>query len=140
MCQNIEDFNRGCTLILARLYAHFPRPVILDLAALDDGADLLPEERAARMAERRVIYAATVTFLADEDYIVTGNHAGPEEARKFSGVRLTSKGLAALSRSPRELDASRKSIGDLLLDAVPGLLADGVKGGAKMAVSALFGG
>lgn len=25
MCQNIEDFNRGAALILAALYASFPR-------------------------------------------------------------------------------------------------------------------
>jgi hypothetical protein len=29
MCQNIDDFNRGCALVFARLYASFPRPVVL---------------------------------------------------------------------------------------------------------------
>lgn len=30
MCQNIDDFNRGCALIMAILYQRFPQPCLLD--------------------------------------------------------------------------------------------------------------
>ncbi|MDP2786204.1 MAG: hypothetical protein Q8O38_16670 [Sulfurimicrobium sp.] len=43
MCQNIEDFNRGCALILARLYSNFPEPVFIHIDQLDREADTMGE-------------------------------------------------------------------------------------------------
>jgi hypothetical protein len=54
MCQNIDDFNRGCALILARLYATFPIPLQFSVARIDACDDLQDEVAVRRYAERRV--------------------------------------------------------------------------------------
>ena len=50
MCQNIDDFNRGCALIMAHLYQCFPKPALLDLGDLDAGEDLFAADKAAIQA------------------------------------------------------------------------------------------
>ena len=50
MCQNIDDFNRGCALIMAHLYQCFPKPALLDLDDLDAGEDLFAADKAAIQA------------------------------------------------------------------------------------------
>lgn len=94
--RNVDDFNRGAARVLAHLYRCFPVPALIPVEDLDDGADLVPEERAARLAERRIIYGATVEFLAAEGLLVFTWMDGPVESRRFEGARLTAKGLRAL--------------------------------------------
>lgn len=114
--RNIEDFERGCALILARLYESFPAPVTLRVAELDAGADLLPEERPARLAERCRVYGATVQFLADEGFIVFGTSAGLPASGAFSQARLTAKGLAQLSKLPAAVTPPGRTLGERLAD------------------------
>ncbi|CAK0777677.1 putative DUF2513 domain-containing protein [Gammaproteobacteria bacterium] len=138
MCQNIDDFNRGCALILGFLYRNFPRPVILSVDKLDSGSDLLPEVMPERMKERMTVYSATVEFLFDEGYLVYINKAGPENSRSFSSVRLTPKGLAALNRVPESLRPPEKTIGDSLVDFGRCVLNDGAHDMLKQMVGAIF--
>lgn len=135
MCQNIDDFNRGCVLIMARLYKSFPKPVIIDVAEIDGGEDLFADDRQARLAERVGVYVATVQFLADEGYLITRQHDG---CSAFSGARLTSKGLAALSRVPEALKPPRQTLGDRLLGITTDLAGAAGKEAVKAAVQALF--
>jgi hypothetical protein len=46
MCQNIDDFNRGAALILARLYRPFPILVMIQTAQVDECADVPADLRA----------------------------------------------------------------------------------------------
>lgn len=124
MCKNIDDFNRGCALIMGRLYASFPKPVIIKTVELDEG----PEKPDPEALE---VYGATVEFLAEEGYVRFGSKAGPENARLFMNVRLTSKGLAALNRSPESLNAPKGTIGDRVVawskDTIAGVASDAIR-------------
>ena len=135
MCQNIDDFNRGCALIMARLYRSFPKPIIIDVDGIDGGEDLFDDDRATRLAERVGVYVATVKFLADEGYLVTRQHDG---SSGFSGARLTSKGLAALNRVPEALKAPRQTLGARLLGITGDLAGAAGKEAVKAAVQALL--
>lgn len=139
MCQNIEDFNQGCTLILARLYQTFPRPLPLDMDRLDTDP-LPPDAPANRFLERNTVYGATLEFLADEGYLKFVSKAGPEHARVFSGVRLTSKGLAALNRVPPALRPPSRTLGDQMIEWGRGALSDVGKEALKQGVSLMLGG
>lgn len=109
MCQNINDFNRGCALIFARLYASFPNRIVLHATQMEPD----PQEGTP---ERGVIYGASVEFLADEGYLTYGERLGPEASRVFSGARLTAKGLAALNKVHEAIRAPGKTVGDTLVD------------------------
>lgn len=109
MCRNIDDFNRGCALILARLYACFPARTMLH-------ADRLEHDAMESTSDRVTIYGATLEFLADEGYLTFSDRAGPESARVFSGVRLTSKGLAALNKVPDAIRPPGRTVGDTLVE------------------------
>lgn len=136
MCENIDDFNRGAALIMARLYRSFPVPILLQVEQLDDGSDLPADLRAARLSERRIIYAATLAFLADEGYVTFSSSGGPAERRGFANARLTSKGLATLSRTPDVMRAPTATIGDRLLKIV----SDGSTEAIRQAIGAMLGG
>ena len=133
MCHNIDDFNRGAALVLAHLYRHFAAPVHVLVEQLDDGADLLPEERSARLAERLRVYGATVQFLADEGYLTFRHQVGEQ---RFAGVRLTAKGLAALNRTPEALAPARPSLGDQLVSAA----SEGAKEVMRQLIGLVIGG
>jgi hypothetical protein len=135
MCQNIDDFNRGCALIMARLYKSFPQPVILDIAGIDGGEDLFDEEKAGRLSDRLGVYIATVQFLADEGYLIFRQHDG---CSGFSGARLTSKGLAALNRVPEALRPPQKTLGDRLIAITTDLSGAAGKEAVKTAVQAML--
>lgn len=137
MAQNIDDFNRGVALILAHLYARFPIPAMLKVAELDPHGDLLPEESERREA-RHAVYGAAVEFLRDEGYLRYTNHVGGRAL--FSHVVLTSKGLAALQKTPEAiLTAPSKTIGDALIDVTHDLLKDSAKELIRQAIRMVLG-
>lgn len=135
MCQNIDDFNRGCALIMAHLYRSFPRPVMLDAGLLDGGQNLLDDDRPHPLVERGRVYVATVQFLADEGYLVYHQF---DDWSSFSGARLTSKGLAALNRVPDALRPAQKTLGDRLVAITADLAGAAGKEAVKSAVQALL--
>jgi hypothetical protein len=135
MCQNIDDFNRGCALIMAQLYRSFPRPVVLDAGLLDGEESLFTEGRPPQLAQRGTVYVATVQFLADEGYLVFHRF---DDWSAFSGARLTSKGLAALNRVPDALRPAQKTLGDRLIAITADLAGAAGKEAVKGAVQALL--
>lgn len=135
MCQNIDDFNRGCALIMAQLYRSFPKQIILDVGGIDAGEDLFDADREARLAERTGVYVATVKFLADEGYLIFRQF---DESSSFSAVRLTSKGLVALNRVPDAIRPPRATLGDRLLGITTDLAGAAGKEAVKAAVQALL--
>ncbi len=120
---NIEDFNRGVTLIMAELYSHFPEPVNIKVAALDP-------DKFAELAEaqrRNKVYGHAMVFLKDEGYIRFNSMGGKHE--QFAGVVLTSKGLAALNKTPQSLseDSYGSTLFDLAKAAANGATAEAFK-------------
>lgn len=100
----IEIFNKGAALILAKLYEQFPTPVILDVTQLGTG---VTEEEAS-------VYADTVTFLREENFIRSGNSVN--HGKMTSNVVLTSKGLAILNSTPEVLQ-TKAPLGERVKDA-----------------------
>ena len=131
MCQNIDDFNRGCALVFARLYASFPRPIVLAASAFEEGS-VAPPERLA-------VYGATVEFLAAEGYLVFTSKVGSEADRHFAGVRLTAKGLAALNRVPDAIRPIGKTVGDHLVEWGRDTLRDTTRDAARQLVGLILG-
>ena len=137
MCQNIDDFNRGAALILARLYRSFPVPTPIDCAKIDDHGDLdlPPDEVLARATQRHATYAETVQFLADEGFLRYISRMAPKSVY-FDGVVLSSKGLSALSKTPPMLGEKRRgTVGDLLIDAGKEVAREAVKSAVRFAIS-----
>lgn len=134
MCKNIDLFNKCCVAILGALYREFPVPTTLktaNAAALTGLADF--DDTARR------IYAETITFLRDEGYVSVGDSGGRGSAdRVFLGVRLTSKGLAALNRAPKELEQA-PSLGERIAGWTGDLIKDASREAIKGAVQALLG-
>lgn len=135
MCQNIDDFNRGSALVMAYLYRRFPRPCVLDVGRIEGSEDLFADGRPEPLRERGQVYVATVQFLADEGYLVYRHF---DDWSSFNGVRLTSKGLAALNRVPEALQAPRKTLGDRLIAMTADLAGSASKEAVSAAVQVLL--
>ncbi|MDY0274790.1 MAG: hypothetical protein RBR42_05030 [Desulfomicrobium sp.] len=132
MCANIDDFNRGCALIMGRLYSTFPKKSVVKITELDDGP--VPPSQ-----ETLETYSATLDFLAEEEYIRFGSQAGPEKERVFMAVRLTSKGLAALNRNPDALDAPKSTVGSRVAAWSAGTIAGVASDAVRHAVAVILG-
>jgi len=92
MSTNMELFNKGAALILAKLFDEFPKSVYLNIAHLD-------EKMTDREAE---VYGSTLIFLRDEEFIRCSGqilHGG----LMAGNVVLTSKGLNVLNSTPDAL-------------------------------------
>lgn len=134
MCKNIDLFNRCCVAVLGKLYSEFPVPILLRVS---DAAALVGLERLDDTT--REIYAETITFLSDEGFIHVGSEIGKATTnRMFSNVRLTSKGLAALNRTPKELSDS-PSVGERIAGWTTELVRDASKEVIRGAIQSLFG-
>lgn len=124
--QNIDDFNRGVTLIMAALYQSFPETVVINPNNIDRHEDIPGDVQ--RIQKRHTIYLHTVRFLTDEGYI---RHKEDDHAQVFSKTVLTSKGLAAMNKTPAVLAEKRHSVGDLMFDlskeAVKGITGEAFK-------------
>lgn len=133
MCENIDLFNKCCVAILGKLYGEFPIPTklrTLDVEAVV-GLDALD-------ARAHQVHAETVTFLEQEGYLTIGSTSKSSIERVFLGVRLTSKGLAALNRTPKELDHA-PSIGERIAGWTGDLIKDASREAIKSAVQSLLG-
>ncbi|MBF0177504.1 MAG: hypothetical protein HQL63_11765 [Magnetococcales bacterium] len=111
--ENIDDFNRGVGLILGNLYQTFPIPTILKIAELEAFEDVPDPTRKVR---RLLVYSATMYFLQEERFLRTTGAAGKKGHDMFANVILTSKGLAALSKTPGALATGQNTAGDVLAE------------------------
>ena len=136
--ENINDFNLGVSLILGRLYQTFPVPSILDVASLmEDGSEDSNDKDRQRV--RLHIFTASVHFLKEENFIRFISHVGPRECQSFSGVVLTSKGLAALSKTPEAIEKYQSTIGDKLVDYCDNIVKAGTQEGMFSLIKFIMG-
>lgn len=94
----MEHFERGCALILARLYQSFPLETNIRVQDLESDVG----------GEVERIHAATMEFLSIEEYLRYGTARGPRARglvynTDFHKVILTAKGLAVLDAIPSVL-------------------------------------
>src|SRR3990172_684900 len=102
---NMEDFNRGVALILAKLYKAFPQKSVIYVNQLDPNAG---DETVKN-------FSATIEFLAAEGFIRCGSSAGGGKA--FANVVLTTKGLSILNSVPDSIK-EKISLGNKIIDAL----------------------
>lgn len=105
----IDEFNRACGLLFAQLYEAFPVPISVDPVSVD-----FIEKRNAE-DEPRLIFSATMQFLADENYIQYDRTT--DKINQKQDVRLTAKGLTRLQRIPDGIQPQAKTLIDQLRDA-----------------------
>jgi len=93
--KRMQDFERGCALILAQLYEWFPVPSHIRIVNLEPSAD----------GEVQRTHCATFEFLSKEGYLRYETATGPRARglvwnNDFRDVVLTAKGLAVLDAVP----------------------------------------
>ncbi|MBP9155972.1 MAG: hypothetical protein KBF48_13620 [Xanthomonadales bacterium] len=103
---NITEFNRACKAIFSALYDEFPVPI-----------DITPEgvgfiEEFDIHEAPRVLFGATMCFLADEQFIIYDR--GRDNMHLKSRARLTAKGLARLQRMPEGIQPQASPLIDRL--------------------------
>lgn len=114
---NIKCFKQVCAGILGDLYSVFPQR--LDLITRKYQNDLIERgciDADCDFVERtNDLVGYTIDFLIDEGFIICTNDATDLHKRSFIGLRLTSKGLSALSRDFSLVKESPKeAVGSIL--------------------------
>jgi len=130
---NIEQFRKCTGVVLSQLYDAFPCPTDIDVYYIEgnprNGSALVNFDdemhcwgkqgnSAARnpIKSELLVYTNTVHFLLREGYIhASEKPAHDQDQRRFSGVTLTSKGLAALGHHD---SVDQAPIGNALRSAV----------------------
>ena len=117
VAKNMDLFNKGAALILAKLYDEFPKPIHLNITHLDENMS----------DEEGEVYGATLMFLRDEGFIRCGEslHRG----LMTSNVVLSSKGLDILNSTPDALK-EKISLGEKIKEVA--------KNGTKEAISTVI--
>lgn len=136
MCDNIDLFNKCCVAILGKLYREFPVPTQI---TSDEAVPLVGIDNYDKQG--RYVFIETVTFLNQEGYLIFESAMGSrsKDDRIFRNIRLTSKGLAALNRTPKELEHA-PSIGERIAGWTGDLIKDASREAVKGAVQAFLGG
>jgi hypothetical protein len=99
---NIQEFNKICALVFARLYQTFPRLVDVDRKAIAETLGITdPSE-----------LDSTLTWLARNDYTKITDVQNP-----WRQITLADKGLAAMSLIPSGL---KQTVGTTIVNAVEG--------------------
>lgn len=101
---NIDQFNYYSAVILSELYQSFPVPVDIELSKFHKD-----QENQDDYFNQIVIACATARFLQDEGFIKSHKI---DDYGRIAHTVLTTKGLAALSKTPDVIDANKKSIGE----------------------------
>lgn len=126
---------------MGRLYQTFPTPIELygsdfpELSLADDDPNSIAKiDRYLRLADT---YFHTAVFLLEEGYL----RGEKVEGRTFLGnCTLTSKGLAALQRTPKALQGGKSSVASMFMsigkDAAKEVTRETIRSGVK----ALLGG
>lgn len=108
--QNIDAFNRVVVAIFAQLYGNFPRPVTIEAAGIRSSSNVSADQWFENKSGENTVSVA-IDWLSEEGFIrMTANVGG----KSFMGVVLTSKGLAALNRTPASLEAG-PTLGERML-------------------------
>lgn len=108
---NIEAFNLITAEIFKELYSQFPRPITFSVREFRGRLNLPEEawweqERGAKLNPA----GCALIWLQEEGFV---RYTGESACLTFSGLVLTSKGLAALNKTPEALSA-KPTIGERL--------------------------
>jgi hypothetical protein len=102
---NMDDFEKGVALVLAKLYKTFPQSTVIYTNQLEAGAS----------DETMKNYSGTIEFLTREGFISCGSMAG--SGRAYANVVLTTKGLQILNAVPDAIK-DKMPIGEKIIDTL----------------------
>ena len=134
---NIDVFNRVVASAFRQLYESFPKPTTLKAGDMRDDCGLSTEEDGwweAKSNHMNPIGCALV-WLNDEGFIRYLDQSG---YTTFVNVVLTSKGFAALSKSPESLQ-SKPTIGQRFKELSKTASSESVSALVKFALGSAFG-
>jgi hypothetical protein len=123
---NQEFFDLLAGDIFARLYTFFPEPIDIHTDGIFYNDELKKQEGFDDDPERlRSLYGHAVQWLADEGYLKFSEAADQDDGSvAFFNVVLTSKGLAALRKTPESLSGHGQTLGDKIEDAAKDIASD----------------
>jgi hypothetical protein len=136
---NQEFFDLLAGDIFARLYQSFPEPI--DLQSDGIFPDLGEQQQLDDDPERlRTLYGHTVQWLAAEGYLRFGQAAPQDDGSvAFLNAVLTSKGLAALRKTPELLAGPGQTLGDKIEETAKDITSDAAKATMKELVGTALG-
>lgn len=105
----IDEFNRACAAIFSTLYEAFPVPIPIDPVSVG-----FIDERQQE-SEPRLVFSATMMFLADEKYIQY--ERATDSMHQKQEARLTALGLARLQKIPGGIQPQTKTLIEQLREA-----------------------
>ncbi|PSM52776.1 hypothetical protein CBLAS_0904 [Campylobacter blaseri] len=117
---NIEKFDILTGRVLAKLYANFPVPVMLnsdEFGIKDEVEAFLSSETATSNKEKNdeaIFFSSTIKWLLKNELI----DAKQNGSANFYDVCLTFKGLRLLKKVPKSIDEQGKNIGEYLKSGV----------------------
>jgi hypothetical protein len=138
MPKNLDQFHHCAGLLLAALYAEFPKRQILDLWSLHNETAPRPRMNAQLMREEPwATFEATLHYLNEEGYIRLDL---PIVDGYVRNIRLSDKGLAALHK-PINLDhAARETVGDKIYHYAQSGMTDAAREGLRQLIRILISG
>jgi hypothetical protein len=139
---NQEFFDLLAGDIFARLYTFFPEPIDIHSDGIFYNADLGKQDGFDDDPERlRSLYVHAVQWLADEGYLKFSQAANQDNGSvAFLNAVLTSKGLAALRKTPESLSGQRQTLGDKIEETAKDIASDAAKAKMKELVGLRSGG
>jgi hypothetical protein len=132
---NIDVFNRVVAVVFKQLYEAFPKPICISAGDIRLAAEIADEDwwEETRGLKGNTAGAAVI-WLHDEGFIRYVSTTG--SGTQFAAVVLTSKGFAALNRTPDALEP-KPTVGERLKDLSKTATSEFVNGLVKVALSQL---
>lgn len=128
---NIEIFNRIVVATFKDLYENFPRPMLILTSKIRSQVEISNEDWWEQMKQNPV--SSALIWLRDEQFI---RYADQTSGSQFIDVVLTSKGFAALNKSPEAL-STQPTIGDRVKEYSKTCTKEAVGAIVKMAFHAM---
>jgi hypothetical protein len=139
---NQEFFDLLAGDVFARLYTHFPEPIDIYTSGIWYNDEFEKSQLFDDDPDRVMkLYAHTVQWLAEEGFLRFGQATGdPSEGDEgFLNCVLTSKGLAALRKTPDSLTGPGETLGDKIEAVAKDIGSDTAKATMKQLVGAALG-
>lgn len=109
--KNIEQFNFVAAMLLATLYAQFPKRIQLNTVELTNAQKGVGEWEWSVSRSYQNVFADTLQFLLDEGFVRASGQGA--QGTVFAQTVLTMKGLAVLNSVPESV-SDKKSFGEQL--------------------------
>lgn len=133
---NIELFNDVTAEIFRQLYSNFPRPITIEVSKIKSSVRIPKEAWWEDTRWKLNPVGCALEWLRDEGFVRYKDQAA---GLQFSDVILTSKGFAALNRSPESLE-TKPTIGERLKELSDTASTETVSGLVRLALSVFGGG